>query len=122
MRARLLALLLLGCFACGGSASKVGAACAHDADCAGGDLAVCLTDAVYVNGYCSRFCNTDADCGEGAFCELGTGNGVCVAACTSSADCRGADNYGCYAPDEDGGRSGCLPVYPVIDGGPPDGG
>ena len=108
---------------CSGSAAKIGSACARDADCGAGPGAVCLTSAiVYADGYCSRFCDHDADCAPEAFCEASTGNGLCVATCASNADCRVGDGYDCYAPDEDAGRMACLPTYPALDGGAADAG
>ncbi|MHB8418025.1 MAG: hypothetical protein ACYDCL_08105 [Myxococcales bacterium] len=112
---------------CASPGNPTGSPCAGSSDCRGGSEAVCLTSAgVYVNGYCSQFCDQDPDCGPGAFCETSTGNGLCVEACKSEADCRAADGYQCYPPDADAGadagRTACLPVYPPPDGGAPDAG
>ncbi|HEY1959023.1 MAG TPA: hypothetical protein VGH28_25595 [Polyangiaceae bacterium] len=84
---------------------------------------MCLTSpGFYPGGYCSALCNEDGICGPGAFCETITGNGLCVAACASSADCRTTNGYVCAAPDPDAGRTACVPMYPVLDGGVADAG
>jgi len=106
--------------ACGGP--KIGTPCSKPADC-GGDAALCLTAAgAYTGGYCSQLCGKDADCGAGAFCDTSTGDGLCVATCHASGDCRVSEGYACFTlPSDAGTRTGCLTPFPDA-GQPTDGG
>jgi len=113
--------------AVGGS---VAAACASDADCAEG--LTCTTSADIggpfsngarpggpQNGYCSRSCNTDAECqaaDPGAIC-LGPGNGLnhCFASCDATvasfpAQCNGRDDLTCIPLSLDSPRAYCAPA------------
>ena len=70
----------------------VGAACVVDADCRSE-----LCDRTVPGGYCSRPCETNADCGLGAVCDGASegGLGVCFQACKSQRECRSRD-FQCY--------------------------
>jgi hypothetical protein len=70
----------------------VGAACVADTDCKSE-----LCDRTVPGGYCSRPCETNADCGLGAVCDGASegGLGVCFQACKSQRECRSRD-FQCY--------------------------
>jgi len=47
-------------------------------------------------GYCSQWCG-DGSCPGGSICvDAGLGVPICLDTCTSSAQCRQAEGYGCY--------------------------
>lgn len=88
----------------------VGAPCADDGDCRFAADAACITS--FSGGYCSRLCDLDGACGEGAACELlecDTGPcAVCLVQCVSDSQCRFdegylCDGYGTCTPDGLGG-------------------
>ncbi len=117
-----LLLLAFAVAAAGCGGAKIGSVCTKQADCGGGN-ALCLTAAgAYAGGYCSELCAKDADCGGGAFCDLSTGDGLCVASCHADTDCRASEGYTCFALATDAGsRTGCLTPFPDA-GQPSDGG
>jgi hypothetical protein len=98
----------------------VGLSCAEDTDC--GEGGACVTDQRwgYPNGYCSRFCKTDEECGSPhARCVGGT----CFRRCLDSSTCR--PGYKCFGSDDS--VRACAPAtqnvgeqcnaeYPCIDG------
>jgi hypothetical protein len=109
---------------------SVAAACTTDADCADG--LTCTTSADIgglfssgaepggpQNGYCSRPCNTDAECqaaDPGAIClGPGTGRNHCFASCdltlaTFPAQCNGRDDLTCIPLALDMPRAYCAPA------------
>ncbi len=62
-----------------------GAACTKNADCAGG---TCLD---WTGGYCTRLDCDTGGCEDGDTCLDLANNALCVAGCTSDADCRAPD-------------------------------
>ena len=89
-----------------------GDACTDTPDCSGGVNGICLNDEVFggmgpwEDNYCSRFCEIAVnDCDEGAHCSsfFDVGNpdfGLCVATCTTTADCP--NGQFCGDADNDG--------------------
>lgn len=77
----------------------VGSPCADDADCRFAADAACITS--FSGGYCSRLCDLDGVCGQGAACELlecDTGPcAVCLLQCVSDSQCRFGEGYLCDA-------------------------
>ena len=70
--------------------------------CAGtscGDGLGCVADDRFVDGYCTMACG-DSACPEGSVCGTTTTPALCLAGCTSSAECR--DGYQCW-------RGACQP-------------
>ncbi len=93
---------------CVASSRGLGDPCASDADC---DSAACIeqpTDG-WTDGYCSKGCLGDAECGYGNHCGFrdGNGRGVCLKGCSSSSGCRAG--YECWDIDGDGTNT-CAPV------------
>ncbi|MEO8178728.1 MAG: hypothetical protein ABI895_07840 [Deltaproteobacteria bacterium] len=107
---------------------SIAAACATDSDCADGQSCTTFADidgpfgdalGGPQNGYCSRSCNTDAECqaaDPGAIC-LGPGNGLnyCFASCDVTApsfpaQCNGRDDLTCIPVSLDFSRSYCAPA------------
>lgn len=88
----------------------IGAACDDDAECVGGDSAVCFSDG-YPDGYCSlEGCSVkEQDCPGGkevAICREGSDGNYCFDRClTFASDCR--DDYLCV--NLDSSTSICLP-------------
>ena len=84
-------------------ATAIGGACAPDRDklqstCADGALCMPLP-----GGYCTAQCSTTT-CPSGSVCApTGRMGDLCVAACTSDADCRADQGYVC-----DPARQGCV--------------
>jgi M6 family metalloprotease-like protein len=86
----------------------------------------CITSAP--DGYCTKSCVMSADCGPGAYCytvqsEQGQQQSLCLAACSTDADCRsgytcqGTTNFTVCLP---GGSSGTTTISggsggPIID-------
>lgn len=81
----------------------VGAACASEAECAGGKDAGCFTEADdgWPEGYCTIEC-TSATCPAGSDCyEFEGGASYCLELCDTAADCRKGyvcDDGTCYPP------------------------
>lgn len=106
-------------------AGATGSRCASDADCLL-DGAICFDEGegYLVDGYCTRACEADADCGGGAFCAelVGIQPGdagppeslrLCVARCCDGAACP--DGLLCqsiFAGFADIGGPGCMPGDP----------
>ena len=85
--------------------SRVGLACAVDADC-GQNPAFCDTSTA--GGYCSLPCggNTNAACPSQSNCaSVGGGSSVCLVACGPSTPCRS----GQLCVDTGGGATSCIP-------------
>jgi hypothetical protein len=100
------------CAPAGSGSGAVGAACSSSADCVGGRGGLCATQAHdFKNGYCTvTSCSSTRSCPSGSHCAFrdSSGNGSCVADCTSNAQCR-ADGYLCF--DADGASpSECWPA------------
>ena len=84
----------------------VGSTCTADGDC---DQGRCLLDepitsSTYPDGYCTRRCAVDADCGERGVCAPGFfpgSGGGCYLGCEQDADC-GRDGYRCRASGDAG--------------------
>jgi len=97
--------------------APVGGACASAADCAG-ETAQCLAD--FPGGYCViPHCGSQgATCPAGSSCwGFGAGNpNLCIADCTSDAQCRVAEGYECDADNT------CWPGSGTPTGGSPVGG
>ncbi len=84
--------------------TKVGGACTVINDCTGGLDGICWSGALSTpDGYCTKRCSTDSDCGTGAHCSQER----CYADCSSSTDCR--TGYLCFDPADEG-RDSCLPA------------
>ena len=89
--------------ACTPGATPVGQPCTQHSDCvasAGVNNPFCFDEAHegFSNGYCSHFCDPSApgDCDANSVCTYGpVGGSVCMATCTSDADCRTAEGYTC---------------------------
>ncbi|HNS99655.1 MAG TPA: hypothetical protein PKL73_22035 [Polyangiaceae bacterium] len=61
-------------------------------------------------GYCTKLCQSQQECGAGAYCySLQQGGGVCLDACNSDQDCR--PGYSCQ------GDAGATVCYPGASGG-----
>ncbi|MEM9070106.1 MAG: hypothetical protein AAGE52_16485 [Myxococcota bacterium] len=98
-----------------GGGAGIGEACAVDSDCTNPPDARCFTEvtnpltgetlASYPNGFCSKGCETTADCGTGddvtCVTQSSSGGGggsssmLCTTSCTSDAECRQAEGYRC---------------------------
>lgn len=95
------AVALAAVLALNGCGNGVG----NDGAVVGGDCVVsgechvdsrCLTGASFPGGYCSKSCDSDADCPDGSACVDAAGvGGVCLLSCTAGADCRTSDGYDC---------------------------
>jgi hypothetical protein len=74
----------------------------------------CLSDRFgYPGGYCATFgCDPDANtgCPDGGVCFPTRGGGICLAACTSDAQCA-RDGYECQESLDFPGRSSCEPAF-----------
>jgi hypothetical protein len=81
--------------------SNIGAACNADSECqAPADL--CVPD--FPGGYCSVFCGSSEDCGDGAICVQFGMQALCLSACEPGENqCR--EGYGCSLM----AGGGCLP-------------
>lgn len=95
-------------------AGMTGEPCDAHSDCGGGMEGFCIRESSgWREGYCSRTCVVDSDCGSGRHCGFipaGGGDGACVDNCASDADCR-MDGYTCHNADEDaGGVDECAPA------------
>ena len=79
-------------------AGAVGSPCTDASQCSGGTIASCFGYAQnFVNGYCTRICDRNSDCGQGSHCNR---YGYCVDTCTSDNTCP-ADQR-CNDSDRDG--------------------
>jgi hypothetical protein len=97
----------------------VGAPCATEADCNGGNLdALCVPevsaedgeDTGFVDGYCTAIeCTADRQCGTGNWCVriAEDGSTACFKGCTTRANCRA--EYAC-AELSDGAGGICVPA------------
>ena len=98
-----------GTFQCGLAGNEpLGGSCIDFTDCAGG--LDCLDDPAIPDGYCSRECGGDNDCGAGGHCvRFEDGAQLCARSCLLQGDCRAG--YGCNSkPRVDGGsRDVCTP-------------
>lgn len=98
------------CAPSGIGTAAIGEACASTADCSGGDVAFCLVqDRGWQDGYCTRTCTSDGDCGGAAHCAaIGEdGVGVCMTNCTGPT-CR-TPGYACHDFDGDS-QTECAPA------------
>ena len=80
----------------------VGEACTVLQDCAGGQDGFCISTPDWFEGSCSETCSSTNACPAGSHCayiDPVSGQGACVADCTSGADCR--TNYSCIDADDD---------------------
>jgi hypothetical protein len=84
------------CEPVGSGAGAVGDPCTSNASCANGQNATCLTQERYSfkNGYCSKFCTSNAQCPVGSHCT----SGGCAKDCASDGQCRG-NGYACEDAD-----------------------
>lgn len=97
------------CAPSGTGTGAIGAPCDRVADCSGGDPAYCLVEnRGWQDGYCTRECTSDADCGSSAHCAAGIDDRACLADCEDDSDCRSA-GYLCYDVDGDGQKE-CAPA------------
>lgn len=99
------------CAPTGIGAGAVGDPCMTTADCAGGDLAVCLKELTNgaSGGYCAiSLCGMANPCPMGSHCAFEDEVPTCVKDCTPMGnDCR-ATGYACYNGDSDaGGTNEC---------------
>ncbi len=69
-----------------------GAPCGRGLPCEGG--LDCVISDLFPGGYCSRECSGIADCPDGTRCDSGYIDGLCLASCTMSSDCR--PGYHCF--------------------------
>ena len=98
----------------------IGTACAKDADCTEGNAgkaATCWIATILNNpkllptpgGYCSRECDTDADCGTGKCYTLpNASKRYCMARCDSASTCR-KPGYACTFEGGAGMDGICFP-------------
>ncbi len=79
--------------------------CLSNGDCAGA-AGVCITQLTsgWDNGYCTRACAADADCGVPNHCGS---DGFCWKSCVDSTECR--TGYMCFDDDGDG-LNECAPA------------
>ncbi|MGK0361502.1 MAG: hypothetical protein ACI9U2_003820 [Bradymonadia bacterium] len=102
-----------GTFRCGLPGNEaLGGSCIDFTDCAGSFD--CLDDASIPNGYCSRECVRDGDCGAGGSCvRFDDGDQLCARSCVFLDDCR--DGYGCNVKPrvEGGNRNVCTPGFDI---------
>lgn len=100
---------LEGAFQCGLAGDEpLGGSCIDFTDCAGSFD--CLDGDDIPDGYCSRECARDGDCGAGGICtRFDDGAQLCARSCNLLGDCR--DGYGCNTkPRVEGGvRMVCTP-------------
>jgi hypothetical protein len=89
------------CAPLGSGSGAVGAPCARDADCAGGQLGFCYVEPYFKGGYCTLGCDTSNPCPGGSVC--GT-DGICYKTCSMPSDCR-SDGYMC---GNTGAGNGCI--------------
>lgn len=86
---------------------QIGSACTQDGQCQG-LRAGCITQAsspIYRDGYCTKTCAQDAECGAGSHCSATQAQ--CVKTCRQSSDCR----TGYVCADDDGDLvSECVPA------------
>ena len=98
------------CFPSGTGNAQVGAACEGVFGCAGGNNAACISEPDWREGYCAiTSCTAQGGCALGSHCAFidpQTGQGTCLASCTSSATCR--PGYACGNVDATG-SSECYP-------------
>ena len=96
---------------CGvGGNRGVGAACFDFSD--GDGSFDCLTSAP--NGYCSRECNNDMDCGgDEARCGVFPDGNFCGKPCDGPADCRADYSCGSVARPGGGQMDMCVPGIEV---------
>jgi len=74
--------------------SGIGRACAADRSCEKGDICINASKQVDMpGGYCSRQCETAADCEQPSVCTDFLGYAMCMLTCTSDSDCR--TGYAC---------------------------
>ena len=103
---------------CNPGATAVGGPCSRPNDCqTNGRDPFCIGQANFENwldGYCSEFCSLAMpDCPEGALCfdaGLQSGNGLCLAECTGTDDCRAG-----YSCNNFGARMLCWPGGEICD-------
>ncbi|HET8932611.1 MAG TPA: hypothetical protein VFN67_04185 [Polyangiales bacterium] len=78
------------------TAGVVGAECAANEDCGGGQCMTTSQTGNFPGGYCTGRCLANSDCGEGAECAAGFGGGAgtCYRTCEADADC-GREGYRC---------------------------
>jgi hypothetical protein len=90
------------------NAKGVGGYCQSGADCVA-SVSICSADfgAPPGNAFCTKLCQTTADCGSGAYCAHSTQGVACVPLTCGSPD-AGADGGGdaAGASDAKGGDSG----------------
>ena len=102
------------CWVAGTGTGSPGDPCTGYWECAGGPSAQCESESsgAFRQGYCYTVgCTSDADCASGSHCgyiDANTNEGVCIADCTTNADCR-ADGYACYDADGDM-KTECWPA------------
>jgi hypothetical protein len=119
MRWLLMALFVAGaCKSSTGVSRDLGAACRSAADC----TARCLPDPQFPNGFCTKDCTADGDCGSEARCATTSDGQVCLFACGNDADCSFLNalnkTYSCMSV---GGKNVCTgPLAPLPDGGTRD--
>jgi hypothetical protein len=79
----------------------IGAACKISVECGDGGHCLLPHDG-YPNGYCTKGCRSDQDCGDNHFCF----SGDCVVGCKNESDCRETEGYACWIVG--GGINICL--------------
>ncbi|MBV71757.1 MAG: hypothetical protein CMH52_10495 [Myxococcales bacterium] len=83
-------------------AGILGAACTQNSDC---ETGLCFTG--MPGGYCSKVCESAADCGATGSCwTLGQQDRICLLNCTDSSECRDGEGYVCD------GDNTCFPSAP----------
>jgi len=93
---------LAECWPVGSGSAAIGAACSHIATCSGGQGAFCLLpESGFYQGYCTKDCSLDSDCGTGNHCSL---FGVCL-----KNSCTRTIGYANHDADDDG-RLECWPA------------
>jgi hypothetical protein len=95
------AIWALGALSCG-SVGNIGDACFKDSDCPSTAAFLGLCSLNYPNGYCTRLCAQDSDCGQGSLCVASTTGANCARICTKATDCRVSDGYSCSGTVPDG--------------------
>jgi hypothetical protein len=87
----------------------VGAPCTNPSDCAAvdGGAPACIESQSYPGGYCSGWCEEDADCPAGSHCGAPFAN-LCFDDCSSLYDCRPGQLCAPYAGDGCVGFAGEL--------------
>jgi hypothetical protein len=122
----------------GPAAGTLGAACSSAAECTQvGNLNVAPKPALckqttstgnltYPNGYCTRRCIQDADCGSTGTCiyymgPFGEAENICLLKCSGAGTCaRKADGYGCYDYNFGDTPADWACWVPQSDGGTPN--